>query len=246
MIEEVRLGSRHFEHLKRMSARYPVAMREDDARLQSKLANLESTRFNMSWILLAEQHCVGYLVAYPRRTLVDVPHYESVIYVDDLQVVKGYERYLFRLLTLLAKDIHRLQLEKKSIEGVCRRDAYKLFDRHRGVIERLGWEQVATYEYWDDDLGEELSWMRWNPRRTSQLEERDKVQFSDEVAAAEERPKLVTLDDADPMEMLDVLEYFLVHEEQIKAPLYPPVAGIACLPNLPGVEVLLGRERPES
>lgn len=242
MIQEVRLGSQHFEHLKRMSSRYPVAMREDDARLQSKLATLESTKFNMSWILLAEQHCVGYLVAYPRRTLVDVPQYESVIYVDDIQVVRGHERYLFRLLTLLAQDIHRLNLQQKSIEGVCRRDAYKLFDRHRRVIERLGWEQISTYEYWDDDLGEELSWMRWNPCRVAKVEERDKVQFSDEAAPAKDQPKLVSLSDADPMEMLDVLEYFLVHEEQIRAPLYPPVAGIACLPNLPGVQVLLGRE----
>ena len=216
-------------------------MREPDATLKDKLGNLDKTKFNMSWILLAEQHCIGYLVAFPRRTLVDVPHYESVIYIDDLQVVPGHERYLFRMLSLLAKDIHRLRLAEKSIEGVCRRDAYKLFDRHRRVVERLGWEQVGTYEYWDDNLGEELCWMRWDPCQASKVQERDEVQFSDEVTP-QSTTKLVSLDDYDPMEMLDVLEFFLVHEDQIRAPLYPPVAGTACLPELPGIQALLGRQ----
>ena len=106
---------------------------------------------------------MGYVLAYPAYTQLTFPNPEFVLYVDDLQVVPGFENVLFRLLDLFTSDVQELDLEHLAIEGVCRRNSYKLFKNHDPLMNKLGWELEAEHSYWGAEIGETLTWLRWKP-----------------------------------------------------------------------------------
>ncbi|NDD30315.1 MAG: hypothetical protein EB084_18815 [Proteobacteria bacterium] len=147
-----------------MEGRYPVSMRHGETGLRSRLEGLAKMQAAFASICHDEHGaCLGYLIAWRGATLVDVPRPEPVVFIDDLQAADP--RALYPLLSQLADDIEAKSMQSLPIEGVCRRSAYRLFNEHQSVIRRLGYELHATYEYWDDELGEELCWMRWRSLR---------------------------------------------------------------------------------
>jgi hypothetical protein len=148
-----------------LEERYPEAMRQGEAGWRARLDNLARSDESLSWIIEDDEGPLGYLVAWRGRSMVDVPRPEQVIFIDDLQAVKP--AVLYPLLQALAADLDAKGWLALPIEGVCRRNAYRVFREHDASIRRLGWELHATYEYWDDELGEELCWMRWRALRAA-------------------------------------------------------------------------------
>lgn len=159
----LRLTSEHAPLLSSMEDVYPEGMKQGLSVVTERLQILAETEVQMSWICLAEEECAGYLVAYPAYTQLSFPNPEFVIYIDDLQVTAGYEQYLFRLLELFTQDLKDLGLESLAVEGVCRRNSYKLFKKHDSVMNRLGWELEAENAYWEPEIAETLTWLRWKP-----------------------------------------------------------------------------------
>ena len=158
-----RLTAEHAGYLAAMESAYPGAMRQGESALQAKLALLEQSRFSFSHILLESGVVHGYIVAYPSRSMVDSPRPEFVVYVDDLQVRQGQTADLYRLIKLMVEDKEANALSHLHIEALCRRSASRVLAEHPKVIGRLGYDLLGSYEYWDDDLGEAMSWMRWAP-----------------------------------------------------------------------------------
>lgn len=251
-VEASRVNENHVADIKSLEDVYPQSMRQSEAVLRSKLHGLARTRFQMSWILHSGERCVGYLLAYPQHSLLDVPNPDRIVYIDDIQVIPGFERELYHLLSLLGEDMRRLKIHHLAIEGVCRREAYRVFDRHQAVVRRLGWELAGSYEYWDQDLGEELCWMRWASLATevgARVETTDRLALSsdvDEEVGLESSPGLVSLEDApvaqegEPLSALTFLILGAEDGELIPAPLHPPVAGVWCSIDLPGVRSFFG------
>lgn len=167
MANAVRLTSEHAEILARFESAYPAGMRQGLERIRSKLELLEQSRFSFSWLLLNEGQPLGYIVAYPSKSLLDVPDPDVVVYVDDLQVGLGQAVELYRLLKLMVEDKELADLGSLHIEALCRRSAYKVLAEHPQVIGRLGYELLGKYEYWEDSVGEEMAWMRWAPAQSA-------------------------------------------------------------------------------
>lgn len=159
-----RIGPHDAGAIAEMGARYPEAMRHGESTLRARLGSLATSPGTLAWLCEdGEGRCLGYLVAWRGRSLVDVPNPESVVFIDDLQAADP--RALYPLLVRLAQDIEVKSLLALPIEGVCRRDAYRLFRDHDKAIRRLGYALHAHYEYWDETLGEALCWMRWRSLR---------------------------------------------------------------------------------
>lgn len=161
--EAVRLTEEYAPLLAQLETSYPPGMRQGESAIREKLKELDDSGYSLSWMLHVDDECLGYLVAWPGESLLDLPNGHRVIFIDDLQVRPGHGTQLYALLKLLAEDIVEKDLCSLSIEAVCRRNAYKVFKEHEGAIARLGYELLATYEYWEETVGEELCWMRWKP-----------------------------------------------------------------------------------
>lgn len=147
-----------------METRYPEAMRHGESTLRTRFGTLAKSPGTLAWLCEdGDGHCLGYLIAWRGRSMVDVPNPEPVVFIDDLQAADP--RALYPLLVQLSDDIEAKSLLALPIEGVCRRNAYRLFRDHDTAIRRLGYELHAHYEYWDETLGEELCWMRWRSLR---------------------------------------------------------------------------------
>ena len=159
-----RIGPHDAARLSAMEGRYPEAMRHGEAVLRNRFDALSRSDIAIAWLCEnGEGECVGYLVAWRGRSMLDVPRPETVVFIDDLQAADP--RALWPLLVQLGEDIEAKALQALPIEGVCRRNAYRLFRDHDSAIRRLGYELHAHYEYWDENLGEELCWMRWRSLR---------------------------------------------------------------------------------
>ncbi|MGE0490327.1 MAG: hypothetical protein AB7S38_14055 [Vulcanimicrobiota bacterium] len=259
-----RLGMRHTPDLVELENAYPPAMRQGEKVLRSKLRTLESYRLQLSFILHDEGRCVGYLVAYPQRSLLDVEKPDRIVYIDDIQVVQGHEAGLYRLLKLLSQELARFKMSHWPIEGVCRRRSFRVFQDHQSLIRRLGWELAGHYAYWDDQAGEEMCWMRWWPLAVGveRPPERDRIDLSGEQDYDDDPlPELVSLEPAprpagadEPLpelvhlgplheEKMPALTYLLLGDpdsELVPAPENPPVRHRL---EMPGVRSFFGNPR---
>ncbi|MBI3927040.1 MAG: hypothetical protein HY319_16005 [Armatimonadetes bacterium] len=159
-------------------------MRQGEDAIREKLQGIEQSRHLMSRVVESHGQVVGYLLAWPSRSHVDVPRPEKVVYIDDMQVLPGFEHELWSLLGALAQDIERCGLRGLHIEGICRRRSFKVFSDHQSLIGRLGYELERTYEYWDDKADEEMCWMRWAPTSLTGpavVSTSDSIDFSDDL-----------------------------------------------------------------
>jgi hypothetical protein len=141
----------------------PPTMRFGESGLRERLERLETNGNSLSCLAEAKGAALGCLLAWTDRSLIDMPRPPRIILIDNLVVRPDQPRLLYRLLEHLAEDIAAQNLGQLSIEGVCRRRAYKVFQEHETAIARLGYEPAGTYEYWEDAIGEEVCWMRWVP-----------------------------------------------------------------------------------
>lgn len=177
-----RLTSEHAEQLAAMERAYPLAMRQGEATIRARLELLEQSRFNFSWALFHGSHVTGYIVAYPSKSMVESHGKESIIYVDDLQVLPGHNSDLYRLIKLMVEDKEAAELGHLRIEALARRSASRVMADHPQVITRLGYELIGTYDYWDDNVGESLTWMSWAPLPAAAVKSTsDQLHFSSDL-----------------------------------------------------------------
>jgi len=194
--------------IERLERAYPAAMRHGRDALAARLTELETSGLSFSWIAEEDGECQGYLVAWLTRSMVDTPRPEAVILVDDVRVVNAQGNVLYRLLKEMGEDLVERGHADKHVEGVCRRNAYKLFEEHAAPIRRLGYEMLAKYEYWDETLGEEMCWMRWHPvqRVSSAIRLDDQAIISGGKAVEQIDP----VDLLNTMDVLEVLDHIAI------------------------------------
>lgn len=176
--ETLRLNSRHARYLAELEDAYPEEMRQGEATIRKRLEILESTPWQMSWMFQDQERCLGYLMAYPAYSQWERASHEFVVYIDDLQVAKGAENSLLKLLKLFVADLQSLGLDDLPVEGVCRPHSWRVFQKHQAIVRALGWKLERTHSYWCPKAGETLTWIRWVPvsdRKRAVLEHLSRV-----------------------------------------------------------------------
>lgn len=200
-IVEKQLSLAHLEHLVPLEERFPAAFRHGREGLRAKLATLREIKVHMSWILFEGATCVAYIIVYPRVVKLGDEEEERILYVDDIYTQPGRETLVFRLLKLATDQAKRRRLGDLAIEAYSRAGAYQTFTRHDALFRKYGWTNSGKHEYWDDRLGEEMCWLRWDKyyETSSTIATGDTFRKSREEADDFDEPakKLVTLEDSE-------------------------------------------------
>ena len=181
MSEAQRLVPDDAEALAALQEAYPSGMREGVERLRHKLTLLDSSNFTCAWGLFEHERIVAYVIAFPRMSSVEGLEKEFVVYIDDLFVAPEAMGKLYRLLKVLQFDLEEAQLSHYPIEALCRRSFFRLLLNHPDVFRRIGYELIGHYEYWDEEIGEEMCWIRLHPWGKGSLVERDEVSLSQDL-----------------------------------------------------------------
>lgn len=106
---------------------------------------------------------VGYLMCWPDFCQVEGMEEHPILLVDDVVVRPGHQAQLHRLLLSLREQIVARRLEELPLEGNSRSQAHRLWQRHPRILAKLGYTCVASHEIIDNDGGEPLTWVRYEP-----------------------------------------------------------------------------------
>jgi hypothetical protein len=163
MSEALRLGPEHAEALEEAQNCYPSGLRETLPRLKDKLTLLDQSDFTSAWGLFEGNSLIAYVIAFPRKSLLEGRSKETVLGIDDLWVSPRHTGKLYSLLKILHFDLEEAQLAHLDIEALSRRSFYRLVEQHPEVFRRIGYEVLGSYVYWEDRIGEEMCWVRFSP-----------------------------------------------------------------------------------
>jgi len=163
-METVRLTAEHAEKIAALEqAVYPPEFLSGEAAIRENLLNAERAGDNLSWGLFEDEEMAAYLVAWVTYSLIEGRGREEVVFIDDIVVLKGRQNAFFSLLQALTDSIEEKNLTHLAIEGTTRKESFKVFSSHSRIFDELGYTLVGTHEYWDEDLGENLTFIRFHP-----------------------------------------------------------------------------------
>jgi len=139
---------------------YPEEMQLDVDDIAQSLATAEEEGGNFSSGLLENGHLRGYLLAWLEESRVQGLR-ESVILIDDVAITTGSIGDLQRLFRNLITQIEDSGLSHLAIEGSLLPDTRDTFMGQRRFFSGLGYELVASQDYWEEELGVEMTWVRY-------------------------------------------------------------------------------------
>ena len=145
------------------AAVYPGLYRLGEKGIRENLCEMEKNNCNFSWATVDKEGNINaYILAY-----LDNSHREQdepVAYVDDI-VITGSARKtsVYFLLKAMIDEYTGMGLPKLPIEGVSRENAHKMWSRHghSRTIAKLGYHMTDTFAYFDEDMGCDLYWVRF-------------------------------------------------------------------------------------
>jgi hypothetical protein len=139
---------------------YPEEMHLEAEEIAQSLRAADEEGGNFSAGLLHQGHLCGYMLAWLEESRLEGVR-ESVILIDDVAVATGSLADLQRLFRNLISQIEESGLSHLAIEGSLLPDTRDTFLGQRRFFSSLGYELVASQDYWEDDLGVELTWVRY-------------------------------------------------------------------------------------
>jgi len=163
-METVRLTAESAEKIAALEqAVYPSEFLSGEAAIRENLLNAEKARDSLSWGIVDGDELTAYMMAWVTYSLIEGREREEVVFIDDIVVLKGHQSAFFGLLQALRDDLVEKKLSHLPIEGTTREASFKVFSSHRRIFEELGYELVGTHEYWDEELCENLTFIRFHP-----------------------------------------------------------------------------------
>ncbi|MDQ7824474.1 MAG: GNAT family N-acetyltransferase [Candidatus Eremiobacteraeota bacterium] len=158
----VRLSPKYAQNVASLESEvYAPPFRHGEDTIKSNLAKSEQDKGNLSWGLIDDDKLVGYITAWLDESHVKEYIQEDVVFIDDIVVLPDFRSGLFKLLKAFKKDMNKDSRWGLPVEGIARKNAYELFTRHRELLEKFGYELAYTYEYFDENLKENLIWIRF-------------------------------------------------------------------------------------
>ena len=164
--EIVPLELKHVPDVARLAREYysdGFQMSEDEIR--SNLVDLEPGDQNFCFALEDRDELVGYLFGWVANTLVEGVT-EDVALLEDMVLARKARGYVVQMIWSMITEMNRHGLQGMPIEGAVRGLISRVFLRHDQVFrKRLGYFLAAIHEYHDDDIGEDLVWVRFEAVR---------------------------------------------------------------------------------
>lgn len=115
---------------------------------------------NFSVGLVQRGQLIAYMLAWLEESRVEGMR-ESVVLIDDLALATGQIEDLRLLLSHLAQQLQGAGLTHLAIEGSLLPDTRELFLDQERFFASLGYELVASQDYWEEEVGAELTWVRY-------------------------------------------------------------------------------------
>jgi hypothetical protein len=142
---------------------YPEPYRLGERGIRENLYEMEKNKCNFSWATLDKDGNINaYLIAY-----LDNSHREQdepVIYIDDIVITESAKKTsVYFLLKAMINEYTSMGLPLLPIEGVSRENAHNMWSRHghSRTIAKLGYHMTDSFAYFDEDMGSELYWVRF-------------------------------------------------------------------------------------
>ena len=148
---------------------YPPEFHLDIEDVAKNLRLADEEGFNLSFGLESGGTLAGYLLAWLDHSRLE-GRVEDVVLIDDLVLIPQAQTYLKKILSALVEEISSKELGDLAVEAAVRAGDKSFFAANRRFLESLGYEMVAEVPYEDEDLAEELTWVRFEPWSRKEFE----------------------------------------------------------------------------
>lgn len=148
---------------------YPEEMLYEATEIAAALASAVREGGNFSVGLLERGNLVAYMLAWLEESRVEGLR-ESVVLIDDLALATGEIEDLRLMLSHLVRQLEGAGLTHLAIEGSLLPDTRELFLNQARFFASLGYELVASHDYWEEELGAELTWVRYERPLEAEVE----------------------------------------------------------------------------
>jgi hypothetical protein len=139
---------------------YPEEMQFEADEIADALASAVQEGANFSVGLMQRGQLKAYMLAWLEESRVE-GNRESVVLIDDLALATGQVADLRLLISHLVRQLQDAGLSHLAIEGSLMPDTSSIFMGQERYFASLGYELVASQEYWEDEFGTELIWVRY-------------------------------------------------------------------------------------
>ena len=139
---------------------YPDEMLLEVEEVAEALQVAESEGGNFSVALVDQGEMCGYMLAWLEESRADGLK-ESVLLVDDVVLEQSALSRLPQLFRHLVGQMEESGLGHLAIEGVLLPNARSLFSGQAKAFRSLGYEMVASHDYYEEELDLELTWVRY-------------------------------------------------------------------------------------
>ena len=103
---------------------------------------------------------LGYLIGWIDNTMVEGLK-QDVMLVDDVVLQSDVRHQFYRLLKVMVDTMEARGFGKLPLEASTRPDTSEHITGHPNAFSRLGYELTQTATFFDEELQEELTWIRY-------------------------------------------------------------------------------------
>ena len=164
---------------------YPEEMQFEADEIADALSSAVQEGGNFSVGLMERGKMMAYMLAWLEESRVE-GNRESVVLIDDLALATGQVSDLRLLISHLVRQLQDAGLSHLAIEGSLLPDTSSVFLGQERYFASLGYEMVASQEYWEDELGAELIWVRYERPVEAEAEVSDSEGWVGSAFASEE------------------------------------------------------------
>lgn len=155
---------------------HPVELHMEPEEIADALeaAAQEDANYSMGFVDGARLH--GYMLAWLEESRVE-GNRESVLLIDDVLVDETASPQAAKLFRILVQNLEESGLGDVAIEAVLLASMQPFLDRHVRAFSALGYEVAASTTYDDEELGQQMLWVRYERPREDEAVISEEEQF---------------------------------------------------------------------
>ncbi len=130
--------------------------------IRKNLKDIEANNCNLSYALLDKQNeLLGYIMAWfaDSQFVID----DIVVFIDDLVILPDYENYRYNLIKAVVKNLEERKLSDIAMEITLFYKESNIWINDTDIEEKVGYTLSNSLKYNDDESGEELVLLRFEP-----------------------------------------------------------------------------------
>ena len=130
--------------------------------IRRNLKEVETNNCNLSYALLDKHNeLLGYIMSWfsDSQFVID----ETVVFIDDLVILPDYENYKYNLIKSVVKNLEEKNLSGTAIEVTVFYKDCNIWINDQYIEEKIGYTLNNSLKYNDNESGEELVLLRFEP-----------------------------------------------------------------------------------